>query len=280
MAAESPRAPLSVYMLADHLDAALAAGEDLIARGNDWRALVETPGNAQTFPARQREILDELRAFELIMIARTLKARDHGRALANVDARFGSIAGLFASATGLLLDAVEECGDATDEDFETGDGLTAYVRSRGMIAPDAIGHGNAATISVDDTFLIAKRIPLGVLMDLTSSFLDALEVHYELYTSDADEFEPVALAGTSSRHGLLDEPADDHDVMVTSESDGVEEAEPATVQAEGSETETGDNESTTPPVDSPVSVRLPPSPLSKLYRPRREFGQRQRPPLN
>ncbi|MBS0270428.1 MAG: hypothetical protein JSS54_15840, partial [Proteobacteria bacterium] len=43
--ANQMRAPLSVYMLADHLDATLAAGEDLMARGNDWRALAETPSD-------------------------------------------------------------------------------------------------------------------------------------------------------------------------------------------------------------------------------------------
>ena len=38
MSADAPRAPLSVYMLADHLDAALAAGEDLVAAGAAWRS--------------------------------------------------------------------------------------------------------------------------------------------------------------------------------------------------------------------------------------------------
>ena len=52
--AQQVRAPLSVYMLADHLDAALAAGEDLMARGGDWRALAETPADPSDFILQQR----------------------------------------------------------------------------------------------------------------------------------------------------------------------------------------------------------------------------------
>ncbi|MCB1484649.1 MAG: hypothetical protein KDJ17_07140, partial [Hyphomicrobiaceae bacterium] len=69
MAAEAPHTPLSVYMLADHLDAALAAGEDLVARGGDWRQLLDAPGNMQTFPQRQRAIVEDIRGLEMIAIA-------------------------------------------------------------------------------------------------------------------------------------------------------------------------------------------------------------------
>ena len=108
-------APLSVYMLADHLDGALAAGEDLVARGNDWRSLAETQSDPADFAVRQRKIAEDVRGFELILIARILKARDHARGLAEVDDRFRAVANLFVSGTSILLDAVEECGDARGE---------------------------------------------------------------------------------------------------------------------------------------------------------------------
>lgn len=184
MTTQSQRAPLPVYMLADHLDAALAAGEDIVSRGADWRALAEAPGNLETFPQRQREIAEEIRGLELILIARVIKARDYARALVQFDARFGPIANLFASGTALLMDAIEECSDATDEDFETGDGLIAYVRNRGLIAPDAASVTNPAQLTIDDSFLVAKRVALGPLMDMAAAFLDALEAHYVLFVED------------------------------------------------------------------------------------------------
>jgi hypothetical protein len=180
----SVRAPLSVYMLADHLDGTLAAGEDLVARGHDWRALAETVSDPADFIARQRRIAEEVRGLELILIAHVLKARDHARALAAADGRFRAVAGLFVSGTSILLDAVEECGDARGEDFETGDDIISYVRSRGLIAPDAPTISKAAELTIDDSFLVAKRIALGPLLDMAAAFLDALDVQYELFIEE------------------------------------------------------------------------------------------------
>jgi hypothetical protein len=190
MSEDAVRAPLSVYMLADHLDGALAAGEDLVARGHDWRGLAATPGEPGDFAARQRKIAEDVRGLELILIARVLKARDHARALAEMDDRFRSVATLFVSGTAVLLDAVNECGDARGEDFETGDDIVSYVRSRGLIAPDAPAVRVASDLTIDDNFLVAKRIALGPLLDMAAAFLDALDVQYELFV----EAEPGKVA--------------------------------------------------------------------------------------
>ncbi|RUO97886.1 hypothetical protein [Hyphomicrobium sp.] len=177
-------APLSVYMLADHLDAALAAGEDIISRGIQWRALAEKPTDPVEFAGRQRKIADEIRSLELMLIARVLKARGHALALAEYDDRFRAVGTLFASGTAILLDAVEESGDARSTDFDTGDDLVAYVRSRGLIAPDAAAIRSASDLTIDDSFLVAKRMALGPLLDMAAAFLDALDIQYELFVED------------------------------------------------------------------------------------------------
>jgi hypothetical protein len=178
---DAPRAPLSVYMLADHLDAALAAGEDLVARSHDWRTLAEDEGLETDFAFNQRAIVEEIRGLELMVIARVLKAREHSYTLAEIDARFAAVAKLFASGTALLLDAVEECGDARSDDFETGDGIVAYVRSRGLISPESPGVDKPSQLVIDDLFLVAKRMALGPLMDMAGAYLDALDAHYDLF---------------------------------------------------------------------------------------------------
>lgn len=195
MSADAPRAPLSVYMLADHLDAALAAGEDLVAAGAAWRSHAEvqavpqdeTASDAASGVAAERKIAEDARTFELMLIARTLKAREHARELGLIDRRFEPVSNLFVSGTAILLDAVEECGDATAEDFETGDGLVAYVRSRGLIAPDAASIASPSQLTIDDSFMIAKRLALGPLLDMVAAFLDALELHYDLFALEDEE---------------------------------------------------------------------------------------------
>lgn len=187
MSRYAARAPLSVYLLADHLDGALAAGEDLVARGHDWRSLAEDPGEPSEFATRQRRITEDVRGLELMLIARVLKARTHALSLAEVDDRFRAVGNLFASGTAVLLDAVSECGDARGEDFETGDDIISYVRSRGLIAPDAADVRAAADLTIDDSFLIAKRIALGPLLDMAAAFLDALDSQYELFVEAEPE---------------------------------------------------------------------------------------------
>lgn len=199
-AAAAPRAPLAVYMLADHLDAALAAGEDLMARGLDWRVAAECAvEDATEFAHNQRHIAEDVRSFELMLIARVLKAREHARTLAAIDARFKGVADLFASGTATLLDAVEECDDTRSEDFETGDGLTAYVRSRGLISPSAARIRTPAELSIDDGFLVARRIALGPLMDMAAAFLDALEAHYDVFEDSDSERQPERRAPAQKR---------------------------------------------------------------------------------
>ena len=191
MASVAPPAPVSVYMLAEHLDGALAAGEDLVARGADWRMLAENPGAASQFVSQQRHIAQEVRGMEMMLIARVLKSRHHAEVLAEVDSRFSAIAKLFVSGTAILVDAVDECGDASQSDFDTADDLVAYVRSRGLIAPDAAHVSDPRSLTIDDNFLVAKRITLGPLMDMSAAFLDALETHYELFLEAALDAKPA-----------------------------------------------------------------------------------------
>ncbi len=201
MSAEVSRAPLAVYMLADHLDAALAAGEDLTARGQDWRTLAETADDNPQFAPAQRNLAEDVRGLELILIARILKAREHARALAGIDKRFAAVANLFASGTVILLDAVEECGDARDLDFETGDNVVAYIRGRGLIAPDAPNARRASEFAIDDAFLVAGRLALGPLMDMAAAFLDALDTQYDLFVEDAEPDRPIKTPAETAEFG-------------------------------------------------------------------------------
>ncbi len=202
-AAKAP-APVSAYMLADHLDATLAAGEDLVAvsysRASDDPII--TTETILAARAGQRAVVERIRGLELSIIARVLKARERAEELARTDARFTMISKLFIGGTVMLADAVAECADATLQDFDTADALPAYLRSRGMLPLDTYALSEQASITIDEGFLIAGRIALGPLLDLVASFVDALELHFELYADEAgiaDDADGDAKATTVSR---------------------------------------------------------------------------------
>ena len=181
-------APASVYLLAEHLDAALAAGEDLTSVLYVWSG-PPPHENAELveFRAGRREAMEKIRTFELALLARLLMGRAWAVTVATEDERFQPVARLYVAGTATLVDAVAECADLSGEDFDTGDNLTAYVRGRGLIAEDAAGLADTAPIAANETFLVAKRAPLGVLLDLVASFLDALEAEFDLFPALQNE---------------------------------------------------------------------------------------------
>lgn len=192
-------APISACLLADHLDAVLAVGEDLLKVRGKIPPPVEDPVE-QILAARaaQRRAVERIRFLEASLFARVLTARERAAELARGDTRFKTMARLFASGTNALADAAAECADSTDVDFESGDGLTAYVRGRGMLPENAPALPESAEIAVEENFLLGRRVALGLLMDLAARFLDALEQHFDLYGVDTDEIEATVDASLLS----------------------------------------------------------------------------------
>jgi hypothetical protein len=181
-------APSSVYLLADNLDAALAAGEDLLSSTITWNAARgSSDGDIAHASREQREAINHVRSLEMILVARVLKARERAEELARTDERFGPMAKLFNVTTALLIEATAEFADQSVHKFDNGDAPIAYLRSRTLIAADAAAPVEGETLTIDDTFRIARRIELGSLLDMVAMFLDTLETHFDLFIIDPDE---------------------------------------------------------------------------------------------
>jgi hypothetical protein len=179
-------APACIYLLAEHLDAALAAGEDLMGVRFVWSGpQPRLREEIEAIRTGQRSSVERIRTFELALLSRVLAGREWAAAVAGEEDKFAALTRLFLSGTAILVDAVDECGDSTAIDFDTGDNLTAYVRSRGLLAADAPAMHDLTPISPDEDFLVARRAPLGPLLDLVAAFLDALEAEFDLF-QDAD----------------------------------------------------------------------------------------------
>lgn len=178
-------APSVVYLLADHLDAVLARGEDLLACA--WRPdrTARCPATIASHQRMQRETIQAIRTQELLLISRALKARERARELAAKDGRFAPLARVFAAATVSLEDAAREAGDTSAEQFDTGNGILAYMRSRGMVARESAAIDDCGSIVVTQKFQVARRIELEAILDLAATFLDSLELHFDIYPDDS-----------------------------------------------------------------------------------------------
>ena len=173
-----------ICLLGDHLDAVLAMGEDLLTE----KAFLAEPTRHLTVTrlARQNrdiaEFLNNVRTLELAMTARLLQARKRAEELKRAESRLRPLIALFVAGTAALNDAAAELGDTTAQDFETGAVASAFLRSRGLIARDAAGLHGLSRLQVSEDYLVAGRIRLGTLLDLVATFLDTLDLMFDLYS--------------------------------------------------------------------------------------------------
>ena len=183
MTKHGSKIPHAVYVVADNLDAALAAGEDLIAVGGYWTD--GDPADPGIWGA-QRWAVSRFRCHELNLVARMVQARDSIELLAREARRFRPLAQLFVASTGDLAEKFEELNTLIETNFETGGEVIAYLRERGLVDEEAAGLDDFDPDRIGDTFLVAGRVPLVVCMDLIAEFLDAMDSAYDLYPDDLD----------------------------------------------------------------------------------------------
>ena len=198
----------TVYLLGDHLDAALAMGEDLLTE-RVALAEAEQKLNMSRLLRQSGEVadfLDTVRTLELSLIARLLQARRRAEEIKRRDTRLKPLISLFVGGTAALVDAAEELGDTTNQAFATGDAAQAFMRSRGILARDAAGLEQMSQLVVTEEFLVAGRIRLGTLLDLVATFLDTLDVMFELYQDEPPvEAAPAAVAAETQDGAVVAE---------------------------------------------------------------------------
>jgi len=178
----------SIFLLSDHLDAALAMGEDLLT---EKVALADAAQNlTMARLVRQNrelaEFLTTVRTLELSLTARLLQARKRAEEMRRHESRLKPLIALFVGGTAPLVDAAMELGDTTMRDFDTGDTAFAFLRSRALIDRDAAGLERLSELRVSEDYLVAGRIRLGTLLDLVATFLDSLDLLYDLYGEPAN----------------------------------------------------------------------------------------------
>ena len=184
-AAKRPRDLAPIYRLADHLDATLAMGEDLLRQSTTAEPLAAGDGNDQinarhaAFTGFSRHI----RALELAMTAHLLQARARATEVRHLHPQFAPLIGLFIGGTAALADAAagRALGDITPTALNNGPEVLEFFTTRAMIAPETRSLAGLATLAVSDDYLLAARIHLGTLLDMIAQFLDSLDLAFDLY---------------------------------------------------------------------------------------------------
>jgi hypothetical protein len=168
-----------VYLLAEHLDATLAAIEDLSAvtppPAQAHPQLAETPRPSLAGWVRH---LERHEASALVHIVR---ARALTESVADYDDRLTTFARLFLAGTAALDEAIQTFTDHTDHAFQSGGDALAYLRERGVLGPETGTMAITETSTIGDDFRLAGLIEVEPLAELIATFLDTLDIHYDLF---------------------------------------------------------------------------------------------------
>jgi hypothetical protein len=180
MTASTAPAETPVYLLAEHLDATLAAIEDL---------RVTTP--PVTMPSPQRPGMPrpslagwvrQLERHEASALLRAERARALTVDAINADARLETLGKLFLAGTAALDEAIKSFTDRTGHAFQRGGDALAYLRQRGVLDAEAGTMTITETTRIGDEFRLAGIIEVEPLGDLVATFLNTLDIHYDLFS--------------------------------------------------------------------------------------------------
>ncbi len=178
---------VAIYQLADHLDATLAMGEDLLAETLAVAPLARGDGNAAII-ARQAALTEfarRVRTLELGMTARLLQARVRASTIVDVHPRFAPIIKLLIGSTAQLADAAarfgEGLGDISEFALASGPDVLSYLASRSVVGADAATQSALTALSISEDFVLMQTIHLGPLLDMVGQFLESLDLAFDLY---------------------------------------------------------------------------------------------------
>lgn len=196
-----PSSPACVYLLADHLDAVLAAAEDMTSITITWNSASSTEeenGGIRDLNALHASV-EDLRSLELALVARILKSRERAEELIRADPRLKLMAKLFLSGTAAILDSLQELTDDVGSDFNAGDATLAYLRARELLAADVAAPADGADLCVTEAFPVGRCLRLATLMDLVAQFLDTIELYHDIYTGPLTPAEVAGMADNSQQ---------------------------------------------------------------------------------
>jgi hypothetical protein len=188
--APEPVSPLNaVHLLADLLEALETAIADLLAEG--WEPSPQIRENDPNVIvgrlAGVRDLIDRLETHELAIVAKLDRARIWSGLVGRSDDRLRRIAALFHSGTNGLVDLLPRLTDPVDDIFHSGGQQLNFLMARGLIQDARATADGSLPIHIDENYLLCGALPLGDLLTLCTSTLNALDAFYGIYEAEAVE---------------------------------------------------------------------------------------------
>ena len=142
-----------ICLLADHLDAALAAGEDLLAEQLAPAADREAATAGTAGGDAVGDFVRRLAHREAAIVARVLQARRRIAELPRLDRAMQSLLGLFQAQTSGLLDLIATFGDRSAEEFRSGERaamlqVSIVTKTASAKTPDGTGPVRVAKVAI------------------------------------------------------------------------------------------------------------------------------------
>lgn len=274
MIGTNPDCPPGVSLFADHLDAALAAGEDLLSASLAARADLDEV-DPQGAPEALDAFVHRLYQLESSLVLRLLQARKLSVEIARADPEMKSIAALFRAQTDALHDLITGAENGAESLLARAGDSHAYIRSRGLIAPEAAAPSPFETLVVDENLRVGGVVPLGPILDFVATTLDFLDVRFGLFMPDlpddagdvADEMSSVNTAKREAGPASIDSLAAVLGMVRASSKDGDSQVDdtPAKGASAGVEPEAAQDMKATSLPDAIESAKVVP-PIEERFR--------------
>ncbi|MEZ5816220.1 MAG: hypothetical protein R3D44_03980 [Hyphomicrobiaceae bacterium] len=182
----NPDCPPGVALLADHLDSVLAVGEDLLGSSLPARADLDE-ADADAAPEALDAFVRRLLQLEASLVLRLLQARRLASEIGRADTTLKAAGALLRAQTDTLHDLIAGAGRTPDGMLVRAGDSHAYIRSRGLIAPEAAAPSPFESLSIGEDFRIGGVVQLGQILDMVSTMLDLIDARFGLYSPDLDE---------------------------------------------------------------------------------------------
>jgi hypothetical protein len=168
----------ALALLAEHLNAALAHGEAILALSLPQE--IETGATVPSILRHNQDVAKlarDLHALELAVLSRLLLARQCASTAVRQDKALSLVMHLIHGGTAVVADiAAGITADAAADD-NTGSNAPAFLRSRGVVAN--------ADRAISEDYLVQGRLHLGTLMDLCAVALDKVDLFLNDAAADA-----------------------------------------------------------------------------------------------
>lgn len=185
-----------VFFLSDHLCSAIEEGEKILNLSYTSEPM-SSEMRADDILDRLddfHQFLDDIKTLEFLLVTKLNQARHWCIHLRYLDKEFAPMLDLFNTATDALVDIEGILGLDEQDVFEGKGSQEHFMESRKLIVEtNSKDDDDPSQVNVDDSFLLGGKIPLSAVLEACNTFLDSIDIRYDVMEDVVEENEPVEI---------------------------------------------------------------------------------------